>query len=94
MIGPPSEATEGVANSVICSVSYKCRKNVPTIEWNYADMQSSFNFKKNSTVNSYIAVSNLTFIGSLEDDGKSLTCTAKFMTGQTSASATLHVKSE
>lgn len=94
MIEPPSEATEGVANSVICSVSYKCQKNVPAIVWNYEDMQSSFYTKKNSTVNAYIAVSNLTFIGSLEDDGKSLTCTAKFMTGQTSASATLHVKSE
>lgn len=94
MIEPPSEVTEGVANSVICSVSYKCRKNVPIIVWNYEDMQSSFYLKENSSVNAYIAVSNLTFIGSLEDDGKSLTCTAKFMAGETSASATLHVKSE
>lgn len=93
MIEPPGEATEGVAKSVICSVSYKCMKNVPTIVWNYKDMQSSFHTKKISS-NAYNAVSNLTFIGSLGDDFKSLTCTAQFITGKTSDSATFHIKSE
>ncbi|XP_015254783.1 PREDICTED: sialic acid-binding Ig-like lectin 5 [Cyprinodon variegatus] len=36
----PGELTEGVEKSVICSVSYKCKKSRPTIEWNYSDMQS------------------------------------------------------
>lgn len=93
MIEPPGEATEGMAKSVVCSVSYKCMKNAPTIVWNYKDMQSSFHTKKISR-NVYNAVSNLTFIGSLGDDGKSLTCTAQFITGNTSDSAAVHIKSE
>ncbi|XP_031154727.1 uncharacterized protein LOC116049323 [Sander lucioperca] len=87
----PGDTTEGVAKSVICSVSYKCKKNKPTIVWNYEDMQSSLKTKENSS-NTFITVSNLTFIGSLEDDGKSLTCTAQFVTGETSDSETLHIK--
>lgn len=93
MTEKPGEATEGVANSVICSVSYKCKKNTPTIVWNYKDMQSSLNTKMIST-DTYNTVSNLTFIGSLGDDGKSLTCTAQFITGETSDSATISIKSE
>ncbi|XP_062278442.1 uncharacterized protein LOC133983388 [Scomber scombrus] len=85
------EATEDVAKSVICSVSYKCKKNTPVIVWNYENMQNSPNSKRISS-NTFKTVSNLTFIGSLEDDGKSLTCTARFMTGETSASAILHIK--
>ncbi|XP_008283248.1 uncharacterized protein LOC103359609 isoform X4 [Stegastes partitus] len=90
MVEPPGEVTEGVAQSVVCSVSYKCKKNKPTIMWNYKDMQSSLNTKKIS--NTYKTVSHLTFIGVPEDDGKSLTCTAQFITGETSDSATLHIK--
>ncbi|KAM8734355.1 uncharacterized protein AB9X84_023185 isoform 4-T4 [Acanthopagrus schlegelii] len=91
MVERPGNATEGVAQSVICFVSYKCKKNTPTIVWNYKDMQSSFDDKMISS-DTYRAVSNLTFIGSLGDDGKSLTCTAKFYSGETSDSATIHVK--
>ncbi|XP_069549453.1 uncharacterized protein [Brachyistius frenatus] len=91
MVQPPGEATEGVAKSVICSVVYKCKKNTPTIVWNYKDMQSSLK-NKMTDGNTYNAVSNLTFIGSLGDDGKSLTCTAQFTTGETSDSAALHIK--
>ncbi|KAF7648240.1 hypothetical protein LDENG_00160090 [Lucifuga dentata] len=87
----PGELMEGVAKNIICSVSYKCKKNSPAITWNYEDMQSSFHTKKVS-MDTYRAVSNLTFIGSLGDDGKSLICTAQFINGQTSASAALHVK--
>ncbi|XP_074510099.1 uncharacterized protein LOC141779249 isoform X2 [Sebastes fasciatus] len=87
----PGEVTEGVAKSFICSVSYKCKKNKPTIAWNYEDMQSSLKTKEISS-NTYNTVSNLTFIGSLGDDGKSLTCTAQFGTGETSDSETLHIK--
>lgn len=92
MVEPLDEMTEGVAQSVICSVSYKCAKNKPTIVWNYEDMQSSL--KTTGSGNTYETVSNLTFISSLDDDGKPLSCTAQFITGSTSASATLHVKSE
>lgn len=93
MTKPPSNATEGVAQSVICSVSYKCRKSTPTIVWNYSDMQSSISVERLS-VNTFVARSNLTFIGSLDDDGKTLSCTAHFVSGETSASGTIQVKSE
>lgn len=89
----PIKATEGVAQSVICSVSYKCRKNKPTIVWNYSDMQSSVSHEQRPN-NNFVARSNLTFIGSLDDNGKSLTCTAQFLTGNTSESTIIHVKSE
>ncbi|CAJ1061623.1 uncharacterized protein LOC122881428 isoform X3 [Xyrichtys novacula] len=92
MIKRPGNVTEGVAESVICSVSYKCERNTPNIEWNYEDMQSSIRTKKIS--DSYQTVSNLTFVGSLKDDKSSLTCTARFRTGETSDSATLHIRSE
>lgn len=87
----PGEVTEGVAKSVICSVSYKCKKNQPTIVWNYEDMRIKTRTKQNSST-TFITVSNLTFIGSLEDHGKSLTCTAQFVTGETSDSEILHIK--
>ncbi|KAM6910452.1 uncharacterized protein FYW49_012389 [Xenentodon cancila] len=90
MIEPPGPTTEGVATSVICSVSYKCNNNKPNIEWNYKDMQSSTTTKKISH-NTYSTQSNLTFIGSLGDDGKYLNCTAHFMTGKTSDSAVLQI---
>lgn len=93
MTEPPSHATEGVAQSVICSVSYKCRKNTPAIVWNYSDMQSSVSNEK-LTNDAFVARSNLTFIGSLDDDGKPLTCTAHFISGKTSDSRIIHIKSE
>ncbi|XP_029929189.1 uncharacterized protein LOC115374422 isoform X2 [Myripristis murdjan] len=87
----PGELTEGVAKSVICSVSYKCKRNTPAITWNCKDMQSTIRTTKVSK-DSYTTISNLTFIGSLEDHGKFLNCTALFIHGQTTASALLHVK--
>lgn len=85
-------ATEGVAKSVICSVSYKCKKNIPHIDWNYEDMQSTIKIVKLSK-HSYSMESNLTFIGGLDDDGKSLMCTAQFSSGKTSDSALLNITS-
>lgn len=61
--------------------------------WNYSDMQSSISIEKVS-IDTFVARSNLTFIGSLDDDGNNLTCTAKFITGETSDSGTIHIKSE
>uniref|UniRef100_A0A3B3CFT3 Ig-like domain-containing protein n=1 Tax=Oryzias melastigma TaxID=30732 RepID=A0A3B3CFT3_ORYME len=83
-------ATEGVAKSIICSVTYKCKKNTPHIDWNYEDMQNTIRISKLSK-HSYSIESNLTFIGSLDDDGKSLTCTAQFTSGKTSDSALLNI---
>lgn len=92
MTHPPNVATEGVAKSVICFVVYKCKKNLPAIVWNYKDMQSSSHTEYLSE-NTYKTASNLTFIGSLEDNGKLLTCTAHFFTGDTADSSTILVKS-
>ncbi|XP_035983541.1 LOW QUALITY PROTEIN: uncharacterized protein LOC105920909, partial [Fundulus heteroclitus] len=91
MVEPPGEVTEGVAKSVICSVSYKCRKNTPKIEWNYSDMQNVLMHEEIFN-NTYTTESNLTFIGSLGDNGKTLTCTARFITGETSESSVLQIK--
>ncbi len=93
MIQQPGETTEGMAKSVICSVSYKCKKNTPTIKWNYEDMQNKLLTKEISS-NTYRTVANLTFIATLEDNGKNLTCTAQFISGETSDSAPIRVKSE
>lgn len=93
MVEPPGELTEGMAASVLCSVTYKCSKNKPNIVWNFKDMQS-FLITHELPSNTYTVESNLTFIGSMDDDGKPLTCTAQFVSGNTSASKTLHVKSE
>lgn len=90
---PPGELTEGMATNVICSVIYKCKKNTPTITWNYQDMQSSLNTKR-MPGNTYNLLSNLTFVPSLSDDGKPLICTAHLNTGEFSTSATLSVKSK
>uniref|UniRef100_UPI003AAE7F4D uncharacterized protein isoform X1 n=1 Tax=Centroberyx gerrardi TaxID=166262 RepID=UPI003AAE7F4D len=87
----PGELTEGVAKNVICSVSYKCKKNTPAINWNYKDMQSLVHTKQVSS-DTYSTMSNLTFIATLDDNSKRLTCTAQFIHGQTSASAHLLIK--
>ncbi|KAM4735172.1 uncharacterized protein FYW61_005721 isoform 2-T2 [Anableps anableps] len=91
MVKPPGEVTEGVAKSVICSVTYKCKSNTPIIEWNFSDMQNLVKQQQISS-NSYTTVSNLTFIGSLGDNGKPLICTAQFGTEETSDSSVLQIK--
>ncbi|MEQ2234070.1 hypothetical protein ILYODFUR_028186 [Ilyodon furcidens] len=91
MVEPPGEMTEGVAKSIICSVSYKCKTNTPTIEWNYSDMQNLAKHQKISS-STYTTESNLTFIGSLGDNGKPLTCIAQFVAGETSDSSVLQIK--
>ncbi|KAM9723396.1 uncharacterized protein ACNS7B_018820 [Menidia menidia] len=91
MVEPPGQMMEGVAKSVICSVSYKCKKNTPTIVWNYDGMPSSLTTKAISS-NTYMTESNVTFIGSMDDNGKYLNCTATFSIGSTSDSAKLDIK--
>ena len=90
----PGELMEGVARHVTCSVSYICKKPNLAITWNYSDMQSSRTTLETSG-NTFNTTSILTFVPSLEDDGKVLTCTAQFTPGGTfSASSSLRVKSE
>lgn len=93
MTDEPKDATEGVAKSVICFVYYTCKNDFKAIVWNYKDMQSS-SHTDNLPNNLYKTASNLTFIGSLEDNGKLLTCTAHFFSGDTATSSTILIKSE
>uniref|UniRef100_A0A674PKD0 Immunoglobulin V-set domain-containing protein n=1 Tax=Takifugu rubripes TaxID=31033 RepID=A0A674PKD0_TAKRU len=79
--------------SVVCSVQHTCFSSPPllTISGILGSDRTSDTSLPN---NNFVARSNLTFIGSLDDNGKSLTCTAQFLTGNTSDSTTIHVKSE
>uniref|UniRef100_A0A3Q3EXI1 Ig-like domain-containing protein n=1 Tax=Kryptolebias marmoratus TaxID=37003 RepID=A0A3Q3EXI1_KRYMA len=90
MINPPGEMIEGTARSVVCSVTYSCKKNKPSIVWNFPDMLSTVKTME-ITKDFYNISSNLTFIGSLGDNGKKLKCTAEFSKGETSASADLKI---
>lgn len=90
MVQRPRNLTEGTASYVVCSVSYKCKKNAPEITWNFGNMQSKTDTRQLSK-DTYLTVSNITFIGSLSDHGKPLTCTAHFHGAKTSDSETLHI---
>lgn len=90
MINTPGVMIEGTAQSVVCSVAYNCKKNKPSIVWNYPDMQSTVKTMEISK-NTYNTSSNLTFIGSLNDNGKELKCTAEFNKGETSDSLVLQI---
>ncbi|XP_072317576.1 uncharacterized protein [Eucyclogobius newberryi] len=90
MIEKPMNLTEGIAKYVACSVTYKCKKNTPNIVWNFADMQSETDTKQISK-DTYQTVSNMTFIGSLNDEHKVLTCTAHFKNGETADSVALQI---
>lgn len=93
MTNPPGATIEGMAQSVVCSVTHKCKKNKPSIVWNFPDMQSKVKITEISK-NTYNTSSNLTFIGSLDDNGKDLKCTAEFNKGETSASSVLKIARE
>ncbi|KAJ0066031.1 hypothetical protein NL108_001254, partial [Boleophthalmus pectinirostris] len=92
MIEKPENLTEGMAKYVVCSVDYKCKRNTPDIVWNFGNMQNKTDTKHISK-NSYRTISNITFIGSLKDDRKALTCTAHFRGGETSDTEALHITS-
>lgn len=88
------EFLEGQPTKVTCTASYTCPDHVPTIRWNYANMEaSSHTTKAGETL--FRSVSTLTFIASAEDNGRSLTCYAQFTDGPTQdQSVTLRVKSK
>jgi len=77
-----ADVTEGVAKNFICSVYHSCKRETPTITWNYKNMQISTQSKTLSGSNR-VTYSNITFLGSKDEHGKKLTCTAKFSGGVT-----------
>ncbi|KAL1261105.1 hypothetical protein QQF64_008932 [Cirrhinus molitorella] len=86
-----ADVTEGVAKNFICSVQYSCQKETPTITWNYKNMQITKGSKTPSGLNR-ISYSNIAFLGTEEDHGKKLICSAKFSGGDVSAVVVLRVQ--
>lgn len=93
-ISSPIEFLEGQPTKVTCTASYTCPHHLPTIRWNYDNMEtSSHTTKAEKTL--FRSVSTLTFIASAEDNGRSLTCNAQFTDGPTQEqSVTLRIKSK
>lgn len=93
-IQSPDEFLEGQASKVVCTASYTCAKDMPTLSWNYNQMPATKDVKKLRETE-WNAVSTLTFTASANDHGKSLTCYAQFPGGQAiEVSTTLQVKSK
>ncbi|XP_048017469.1 sialoadhesin-like isoform X3 [Megalobrama amblycephala] len=86
-----ADVTEGVAKIFSCSVYHSCQKETPTITWNYKNMQVSTGRKTLSGLDQ-ITYSRITFLGSKQDHGKKLTCTAIFSGGNTETSVVLRVQ--
>ncbi|XP_035288834.1 uncharacterized protein LOC118235506 isoform X2 [Anguilla anguilla] len=88
----PVEFLEGVVKDVTCSVFYTCSKQQPAIVWNYKDIPASSSTTKMAATK-WKTVSSIMFIASMDDHGKTLTCTAEFPDGKKSmTSIDLHVK--
>lgn len=93
-IQSPDEFLEGHESKVVCTASYTCGNDMPTLRWNYDQMPATKDFK-NLSKTEWNAVSTLAFTASANDLGKSLTCYAQFPGGQTlEVSTTLQVKSK
>uniref|UniRef100_A0A3Q4GMJ9 Ig-like domain-containing protein n=1 Tax=Neolamprologus brichardi TaxID=32507 RepID=A0A3Q4GMJ9_NEOBR len=90
IIGTPRVGEQG---TVSCSVRHACIFAPPTVTLNGIPGKDRITDTLTPN-NTYTIVSNLTFIPSLSDDGKLLTCTAQFISGEFSTSATLTVKRE
>ncbi|XP_051720085.1 uncharacterized protein LOC127496289 isoform X1 [Ctenopharyngodon idella] len=92
MIEPElTDFKEGVAKNFVCSVYHSCQKETPNITWNYENMQVSKGRKTLSGLDQ-VTYSSITFLGSKQDHGKKLICTAKFSGGNTETSVFLHVQ--
>ncbi|XP_026882287.2 uncharacterized protein LOC113587700 [Electrophorus electricus] len=87
----PEEADviEGFGKNFTCTVFHSCKKEPPTISWNYKDMPETSGIKKYGL--SWTTYSNILFLASMEDHGKKLICTAKFPDVQITASVVLQV---
>ncbi|XP_064167288.1 uncharacterized protein LOC135241083 isoform X1 [Anguilla rostrata] len=88
----PVEFLEGVVKNVTCSVFYTCSKQQPAIVWSYKDMPASSK-TTNMAATKWKTVSSIMFIASMDDHGKTLTCTAEFPDGKRPmTSIDLHVR--
>ncbi|KAK2880772.1 hypothetical protein Q8A67_018040 [Cirrhinus molitorella] len=85
-----ADVTESVAKNFICSVYHSCQKETPTITWNYENMQVTEGNKKLSGLDQ-ITYSNITFLGTKEDNQKKLSCKVKFSGEDFEASVVLHI---
>lgn len=90
----PDEFKEGQPTKVNCTASYTCAKHTPTITWNRDSMPVSTDIiNTRKTLMNYVSI--LTFTASAKDDGRYLTCNARFADGQTQdKSVRLRVKSK
>nr|XP_021322151.1 uncharacterized protein LOC101884840 [Danio rerio] len=86
-----ADVTEGVAQNFTCTIYHSCQKENPSISWNYENMQVSEG-RKTLSGSDRVAFSNITFLGTIEDQGRKLTCTASFSGGNIAASAVLRVQ--
>uniref|UniRef100_A0A3P8RBQ1 Ig-like domain-containing protein n=1 Tax=Astatotilapia calliptera TaxID=8154 RepID=A0A3P8RBQ1_ASTCA len=77
------EFLEGYDSKVTCTALYTCHKNTPTLTWNYGSVAASTNTKKVPGETQWKTVSILSFKSSPSDNGRSVTCFAKFNGGQT-----------
>lgn len=93
-INSPDEFKEGQPTKVTCTATYTCAKHTPTITWSHDSMPVSTDLLNTGTpLMKY--VSTLTFTASAKDDGKSLTCNARFADDLTQdKSVRLRVKSK
>ncbi|XP_037402690.1 uncharacterized protein LOC119265789 [Pygocentrus nattereri] len=92
MIEPElADVTEGVAKNFTCEVFHSCKKQTPDITWNYENMPETVKTKQNRG-SGWVTKSNVSFLASMEDHGKKLTCTAKFPHGEITASVVLYVQ--
>ncbi|XP_051962497.1 sialoadhesin-like isoform X5 [Xyrauchen texanus] len=86
-----ADVTENITKIFICTVYHSCQKENPTITWNYENMQVSKSNKKLSGLDR-ATLSTITFLGTKNDHGKKLTCTAKFSGGDFTQSVVLRVQ--
>uniref|UniRef100_A0AAR2JCF9 Ig-like domain-containing protein n=1 Tax=Pygocentrus nattereri TaxID=42514 RepID=A0AAR2JCF9_PYGNA len=86
-----ADVTEGVAKNFTCEVFHSCKKQTPDITWNYENMPETVKTKQNRG-SGWVTKSNVSFLASMEDHGKKLTCTAKFPHGEITASVVLYVQ--
>ncbi|KAG9334860.1 hypothetical protein JZ751_006337 [Albula glossodonta] len=83
-LSPTSEEfLEGVEKRVTCSVSYTCPKDHPSLTWSYGNMRTESSGPTKLGTGSWRTQSILTFKAGANDHGRSLTCTARFPSGQT-----------
>ncbi|XP_066535156.1 uncharacterized protein [Hoplias malabaricus] len=86
-----ADVTEGIAKNFTCEVFHSCKRDSPTISWNYADMPETVETKEKRG-SGWITSSNVLFLASMEDHGKELICTAKFLNEETTMSVVLQVQ--